>query len=46
MCGPDGTLRGTVFLGGKMVEVVPHEDMHSWPLGFYDADGNPVPDPI
>ena len=43
---PEGSLRMTLFLAGRMVEVVPDAETAKQVEGFYDLEHNPVPDPI
>ena len=43
--GTDGNMAMTLFQDGRMIDLEPHEDFRSLPLGFYDYDMKPVPDP-
>ena len=43
--GPDGKLAMWLFQDRRISELEPHESDHALPLGFYDYDMNPVPDP-
>lgn len=43
---PDGTLQLNAYLNGMVTELVPNAEWAALPLGFYDMDGNPVPDPL
>ena len=42
----DGELRMTLFLRGRMIELIPDEETAKQPLGFYDLEHKPVPNPI
>ena len=43
---PEGALRLTLFLRGRMIELIPDDETAKQVEGFYDLEHNPVPDPI
>lgn len=43
---PQGTPRMTLFQAGHMVELKPSGEFLTKVEGFYDLQGNPVPDPV
>lgn len=42
---PDGTLACNLFQNGMITPLEPNEQDRTRPLGFYDFDMNPVPEP-
>ena len=42
----EGVLRMTLFLAGRMIELIPDDETRKQPPGLYDLEHNPVSDPL